>query len=785
MNTSESAFAKRHARRGLALAAAFAALPAAAEPMLQIDLFRNPDMSRWSENYIELGAGISDRRSFKFGEWSGLYRGTGFAIGGFHWLSRDKANDAQYWRAFGSNLGLDSRKLLFEGGRQGGWNVSFGLDQLTRYETESTRFIHQGLGSSSLTLPAGFAGISAGASQPANVGNAAVINNALNLFEIKQGRDIYRLAWNGLLSSQWDFKVNYREDRRDGTRLTGAAFAVTAGNPRSVIVPYQIDDRTQQVEAVLGYTAKWAQLQLSYTYSRYENDLSAFRWQSPFAPVTSGGSPWVAGQVPLGTTGQLSLMPSNDYHQLNAVGAYVVSPKTRLTGQFSYGIARQDQAFLPYTSNPSFTASGATSTASLPRTSLNGEVVNTLLDLALVTKPLDKMNLRVGYQFRESDNRSPQDQYRYVRLDTCDPRGGGSCTDDRERRTNVPVSSKENKLVADADYEILPRTRLRGVWEHRRVNYTNADRSHVTDNKLSLEVRRPISTEFTGALRIARTERRGSAYDKNQFFVKSYSATYANATRFDNNPQMRQFLYADYDENRLRASGNWTASETVSVQGAFDWFRQRNRGPNCGTMVDSQVLAAGLAWPDECIGRTQVDGTTASLDGQWQPEENLTAFGFYTYSEYGVDQHERSWNNLTTQPPNSTARNYRTQHNYSDHTLGLGMKWQAREGLDVGGQYAYNYGIGRIAVATGSALTSVGTVPDLRSKMHTLQVFAKWKYSKQLTWRLNYWYEQLATADWAYDNATPTSSNNVLLTGQNAPRYRNHVIGVSAAIHSW
>ena len=51
--------------------------------------------------------------------------------------------------------------------------------------------------------------------------------------------------------------------------------------------------------------------------------------------------------------------------------------------------------------------------------------------------------------------------------------------------------------------------------------------------------------------------------------------------------------------------------------------------------------------------------------------------------------------------------------------------------------------------------------------------------------RFNYWYERLRSSDWAFDNATPTSSNNVILTGHQSSHYDNHVFGVSLVYTNW
>jgi hypothetical protein len=248
---------------------------------------------------------------------------------------------------------------------------------------------------------------------------------------------------------------------------------------------------------------------------------------------------------------------------------------------------------------------------------------------------------------------------------------------------------------------------------------------------------------------------------------------------------MRQFMYADHAQKRLRASGSWAASETVSLQLAGERYDRRYKGPDCADRSNPNVAAAlgATVLPDTCLGRTRLNGDTYTLDAQWQPDPEFTAFGFYTLSRYGTDQRARSWSNFgEAVNPN---RDFTVRTQYRDNVLGAGLKWQPHEDWELGSQYAFSDGRGVHEVGVGTALIGTGQapIPDTMNKLHTLQLFAKWRYSKMVTWRFNYWYEELKTTDWAYD-ATPTTASNVLLSGQQAPRYRNHILGVSVAVEN-
>lgn len=773
-----------------ALAGALAALvgaPAAmAEPMLQYGTFyRNADMSRWTDNYVELGALYNTKDSYRFGEWSGLREDGVSPAVGFNWMSRSRANDANYWAVHGSGLGLETRKFSIEAGEQGRWRVNASADRLVRSEIDDARFIHQGLGSSNLTLAADCRPPFTGT----NVGATPISSRAgcFNGYKIEQGRDFYRLGMNAVLSAGWDLSVAYREDVRDGTRVTGiynsflntgSSTTATGFTNAPLNVPYEINDRTQQLETLLAYADKKAQLQLGYTYSRYENELNSFSVDNPLH----------TDQI-----GRMSLAPGNEFHQLTATGAYAFTNATRLTTKLSYGIGTQDEAFLPYTTRL------ATNEA-LPRGSLDGEVIKTLVDLALTTRPTDKSSVKLGYQYYDYDNRTPIARYLYAGRDGNQAALPGG----QMRRSNAPLSSTENKALIDADYQFGGQAVLRGQVEYKQTQYELTDRSETETTKAGLELRKPVMDTMMGSVGYTFTQRVGSEYNKNVFFRNSYTdpafQTSVNGGNLTNHPSLRAFMYADYDEDRVRTAANWTLGETVSLQSSLDGYRQRFKGPNCAQIIDTLANNALPDLPDTCLGRTLAEGGSLNLDLQWQPEENLAFFTFLNLAETVVEQAGRTWRLSATDAPSAadTRRDWLGRTTNQDHSVGLGGKWQPKEIWDLGGQYVFSHGVSKTAVmqnaapisvtgATGNAgaLSQSTPLPDAETTVHSVQLYAKWNYSRKMTLRFNYLYETMKSSNWAYDGLGATSTAGVLLTGQASPKYENHVIGVSVAMHSW
>lgn len=750
------------------VAAAFGTA-AIAEPMLQHrNVSRIADMSRWTDNYVELGVGYNSKDSYKFGEWTGLREDGPFPIVGLNWLSRAADNDAAYWQVHGAGLGLETRMLSAEAGVQGRWKLTGSADRLVRSELDSGSYIHQGLGGNRLTLAPGCSGF----------GSVTAINTAcLQPYKIEQGRDFYRLGYGATLSSEWDVSVNYREDVRDGTRVMGF---IVNGFGQSISVPYAIDDHTQQVETLLSYASKQAQFQLGYTYSRYENELADLQIVNPI------GTPTLPNRM--------SLAPDNEFHQLQATGALSLGRTTRLTTKLSYGLGTQDESFLPFSIN-----GGGTDLALLPRRSLDGEVVKTLFDVSLATRPSDASSLKLGYQYYDYDNRTPRAEYLYWGRDAAvAPNPNSAAT-----RTSTPVSSTEHKAVVDGDYYLAANTVLRGLVEYRQVQYDLLDRAETESTKAGLELRRPVFDTVMGSIGYWYTEKTGAEYDKNVFFRNSYTnptfQTSVNGGNLTNHPSVRAFIYADYDEDRFRTSANWAMTETVSLQSSLDGYRQRFKGPDCARIIDPLADNALPDLPDTCLGRTLAEGGSLNLDLQWQPEENLALFSFLNLAETVIEQRGRTWALSTTNAFSAadTRRDWFGRSTNQDHSVGLGGKWLPKETIDLGFQYVFGHSVSKTAIlqnavttaplgsGNAGALPQSTALPDAETTTHTVQLYAKWNVNRKLTFRLNYLYETLESSNWAYDGIGVTANSFVLMTGQASPKYENHVVGASVALHSW
>ena len=176
-----------------------------------------PDTSQWkcescpveqgARGSVTAGVGYVSDDSAKFGEYNGLNKKGAYFIGDGE--ARWRGPDATYLNADVTDLGLTSRSIGLEGGRQGQYKLLLGYDELPHYITAPAPSPFLGMGGTSLTLPAGF---------PAPTTGQMPLAKTLQDVDLDTQRKTVGIggAWTGMPG--WEYAVNYRHEKKEGTK---------------------------------------------------------------------------------------------------------------------------------------------------------------------------------------------------------------------------------------------------------------------------------------------------------------------------------------------------------------------------------------------------------------------------------------------------------------------------------------------------------------------------------------------------------------------------------------
>jgi MtrB/PioB family decaheme-associated outer membrane protein len=482
-----------------------------------------PPEPRLLIGHLDLGIGYVSDDSYAFGRYTGLEQQGPFLVGDV--FLKFAPGRPDYLHVHGHNLGLSSRSILIDYGRQGRYDTFIEYEQLPSFKVDSAQTPYDGVGTGELTLA------------------------PFRPLELETERKRLDAGFAYHLSPHLHVSLAVRRETKDGVDAIGGSLAgggggggVGSGLGYAALLPEPIDYVTHQADLKLGYVRQRYQWELAYHLSLFDNDQASLSWDNPAAV---GGGTGGGGGAGLPPQGRLALPPSNQFHQFTLSGAYGLSDTSRLTGLLSAGVMLQDESFLPYrVGDP---------VSDLPRTSLDGEVYVYAARLGWHARPRPALRLNARYSYDERDNQTPQADYSaYYRQDGDDQPALGSPL------YNQPLSYRKHKLDLDADYRFTARVKGGLGYEYRQAEREFSDvednQEHDLEGRLKLK---PLDTmELT--LKAGRMERDASEYQ---------------AESPNQNPLLRKYYLADETQKRVGASLSYMPHPTLAVGLSGDWRR--------------------------------------------------------------------------------------------------------------------------------------------------------------------------------------------------------------------
>lgn len=733
---------QRHLRTDRLGAAILAALmacgPAWAEDNAELEALTR------IQNFIEFGVIWVDDDSYRFGRYRGLEREGGYGVLNVDWYRR-AAHDAQvpdYIRVVASDLGLSTRRIELEQGRQGRYAVraSYAEMPTTRTERGSTPF--RGVGGNRLTLPDGWVGA-------ASTAGMTALPGALQPVRIEHERRRLGLGLDALVARGWKVSSDLRHERKEGLKTIGAVIGNSGGNPRAVILPEPIDYELREGEVSLSWSDPQKQFEARYLVSLFEEDLNSLSWQNPFAAI--GGWNAAAG-FPTGF-GQLALPPDNEFHQGSLAGGWNWDSGVRLSGSLAMGRMTQDEAFLPYTINPAIAASIV---QALPRTSLDGRIDTTSANLQLTGRGNGRFHWGASWRLDDRDNRTPRAEYVYIGGDSANQNVAANSS---FRRFNEPLSYRDERLKADLSYRFASRTRVSASLEQHRTERTYSEREEADETSAKFALRHDNGAWLSAGLRFEYSDRDGSTYIGNEPFLSGYAPGYTSTVpgQFENPPLMRKLHLADRRRDRVAASATVTPTESFSLT------------------LDLQRLEDDYRASE--LGVTQSSSDVYTIDAAWAPSERWSSHAFLTRELLTMEQAGASTRGATRVPDaDDPARRWTASHRDEVDTAGAGMKWALLNSrLQLALDYLHARSDSGLVVLGGTSLTTAPLPTDV-SRLRSLSLQADYRLDDAWGLRVRLWNEHFRSTSFVLDGVEANQLANVILLGEDSPDYDVNVV---------
>lgn len=488
---------------------------------------------------LDLGLGGVSQDSFKFGEYTGLNEEGAFLVGNINFRSRGE--NGAYLDLDATRIGLDSRAIALEGGKQGKYSLFLDYQEIPHFISDSVRTPFNGSGSDRLSVPPGWV-------RGATTGTMTALSASLRDADLKTERKRLGLGAAFVGGGHWSYEVKGRHETKEGKERISGSFLF---NGAQLVEP--VDYVTDEIDASAIYTRAKLQLRFAYYGSLFRNRDESLTWDNPFT------SPFGAD------AGQLALPPDNQFHQLLASLGYQLNKKTRLTADLAVGRGEQDEDFLQPTLNPALVV------PALPRASLDGRVDTLDANIRINSALNDKWQLNGTLKYSDRDNRTPQATYTWVNTDsTLSP-----------ARTNLPYSFTENTLKLSADHRITTRAKAAVGFDYQKLERTFQEVEETEENTIWGKISARAQDNLDLLFRLAHGERDGTDYVP------------VPQTFPPQNPLLRKFNMADRERDVVGVQTTVTHRENVTIGAGFEFATSDYTKSSIG-LLNSDELSANI-----------------------------------------------------------------------------------------------------------------------------------------------------------------------------------------------
>jgi len=706
---------------------------------------------------LELGAGFSSEDSYRFGQYSGITSRGGFTVGGFRASSEASPDSARYWQVQGSDLGLETMALSARYGERGNYSVSLDFNQVPRYRFNDGRTPFEGSGTARQTLPGNWLGAG-------TVAGFTTLEDSVRQVNMDTRRERYRGGFTWQLSRSWELMSEFRHETKQGNETLGAIFGSTGGNPRGAVVARPLDYQTDEFTLGLSYGASRSQYNLSYSAMLFSNQNKALRFRNPF-----NNAGWAAGaNFSDGAVGEIALEPDNKSHQLALSGVRTLGAATRLSGSLVATRLEQDDSYLPY-------SSALPVSYPLPRSDLDGRVNNLTGNLSFSTRLSRQASLRLHYNYRERDNRTPRDNYQRIAGDAELQHPLVS----ESTRVNRIYDLERHQYSADLSYRLGGGNRLSSGLEWQQTDRSMVDVATTDELSGFLKWDFSPSSFSSGWIRFERAAREASTYDSTVPFVSGhnpdYVATLVGNELFENDPLLRRYHLTDRDRDVVSGSLNFFPGEVVGVS------------------ILGKLVADD--YPGTAVGISKSRNGNFAADLSISPGSNWTGSLYYNFDRF--DNTNRGYTRLGS-PFNTpffpaSARNPDLNWTVTTrdrvHTLGGGIDWELLQGrLQLSLDAAYTDANTQTSPASANAplpvpgATADDALPDVTTRITSLTAQADYTLQPGRSLSVRYYHENFDSADWALDGIRIDSVANVLMLGTQSFNYSGDLLIISLMI---
>jgi MtrB/PioB family decaheme-associated outer membrane protein len=568
---------------------------------------------------------------------------------------------------------------------------------------------------------------------------------------------------------EWTLMASFFREHQSGTRPIGQIFnsspsaALSGGYGAELPEPINYFNDTFKAGTEYG-RHDWG-VQFSYLGSFFQNNIGELVFDNPFRTTDCVAPTNCTAATQGPATGRVDLYPDNSAQYLNFAGAFDLTKRVRLMASITPGWLRQNDNFLPYTTNSILQAQ----TGPLPAASLHGEKQTLAMNYTLVTKVLKNVELKAAYRHYDYNNNTAVHDFTPVL-------GDFTAADLANPEENRPFGYNKKTFELTGNWFFAKKSSVKVGYEGEWFDRSHRDVEHSLENSFVSAVDVELHKDLFLRLSYRHSVRNPEAYDDEAFSNISGGITeeQVNHRRFDEAARIRnradaQVQYSPFDKVSFSAFAN-------TMQDNYN----RRGDTNSATPLNFLTGSAATTNPYFLYGVLKDLSYDYGFDADYAVSPAATLFAEYSHEKY----HKRITSRMRTpggaaplpmdcsisgracDSPNndweSTTRDLVDIYTVgSDFYFGKKVYFTTYYSLSAAKGNVFSRPLGDPTLLTGPnkfLLTGTNAAvdyPETTSRNHDVTVILKYKLTKNLMPKLEYRYQQFDNKDYQTSPMTP------------------------------
>ncbi|HEY3215945.1 MAG TPA: MtrB/PioB family outer membrane beta-barrel protein [Candidatus Eisenbacteria bacterium] len=551
----------------------------------------------------------------------------------------------------------------------------------------------------------------------------------------------------------WQFEARGTMRERSGQK----PYALDFGFSTALENPEPINQRMVDADLIASYQRSRLRAQASVGLSTFDNAISTLIVDNPKRNFDTKG-----GDGP--RVGQLDLYPDNQVVRGSLALSYLLPKRTAIAATLGIAQGKQDDDFLPFTTNTLVDTIGGdlstignkTTLDSLAARRLDGKTTQLNGDVRLTTSPVRGLDGTLRFHYTDYDDRTEERNWigqtpydvtwqRFIELES------------------GPHGNTQWQGGVDADYAFASQFRLGVIAEYRSREREEREVEKDHETVLGGRTRLRPWDGFEVSGRYTHGDRK-----LDEFLGEDYIGL---RTRFDptapglydslgqlEQPDLRRFDVANRVQDLATVGASYAFGERLDLSASYDYLKNDYKDTKFGLQDETQH--------------------TAAANATWHFNDQVDLDWGGGYSETETNQASRQ--SGSSIPSTSSLDDWGADLKDRDGFAAAGFEWTPKGRISLSGRYQLSVHDAKFDLS--NATSTAQDLPTTIYRRHESLLDASWRWLESTTVVGRWGWEEYDVDDWA-TNDVPlifpvTGTATAIFLGDSARSYKAHRVAL-------